>query len=300
MGSSAVNDRANRESSPPESLAPAFAALAEDLRRDDRDRYLTALLAPEEARAGLIALYAFNQEIARIRETVSESLIGRMRLQWWRDRLDDIFAGRPPRHPVAEPLAWAVSRHGLDRALFDAILEAREADMDDAQPDDLAALIAYARATSAPVMQLALQVLGARQGEGADSAAEAALAQALTGLMRALPFQLRGRRLMLPADLCREAGLDAGRLYDRGPGVEPAALARVVGQVAAQAASALAEARRRGVSRRLLPALLPARLAARDLKRLARAGHNPFDSRVLAPDGLRPMVLLWARLTGTF
>jgi len=295
-----VSDTANRESSPPAALAPAFANLTEELRLGDRDRYLTALLAPEEAHAGLFSLYGFNLEIARIRETVSEPLIGQMRLQWWRDRLDDIFSGKPPKHPVAEPLAWAVTRYRLDRGLFEALLDARVADLEDTQPGTLADLVDYARATASPVMRLALEVLEARNEEGRAAAEEAALAQALTGLLRALPFQLRGRRLMLPADLCREAGLDADRLYDRGPGADPAALARVVSLVAGRAAAALAAARAHAVPRRLLPALLPARLTARDLKRLAEAGHNPFDSRVLGPDGLRPLVLLWARLTGKF
>ena len=58
------------------------------MRRLDPDRYLLAMLAPENTRAALFSIYAFNTEIARIRESVSEALLGHIRLQWWRDALE--------------------------------------------------------------------------------------------------------------------------------------------------------------------------------------------------------------------
>ena len=65
-----------------------FDHAAEIVRQYDKDRYLSALLAPGQYRPGLMALYAFNSEIARIRELVSEPLPGEVRLQWWRDLLE--------------------------------------------------------------------------------------------------------------------------------------------------------------------------------------------------------------------
>ena len=285
----------------PEALAPVMA----DLRRDDRDRYLTALLAPPEAREGLIALYGFNLEIARVRETVSEELIGRMRLQWWRDRLDDIYDGTPPDnqvrgHPVAEPLAWAVARFAVPRGGLEDLIAAREDDLAGAPPENLAALEDHARRTAAPVVSLALRVLGQDSGPAAAAAADVAMAQALTGILRAVPFHLRTGVVRLPGDLCHAAGLDLDRLRDRGPAGQEAALATVVARVAARAGEALASARRHRVPRGALPALLPARLAARDLKRLEQAGFDPFAGSVIRVDGLRPLVLLMARLGGKF
>ena len=283
----------------------AWSILAEMLRKDDRDRYLTALLAPPEAREGLFALYAFNLEIARVRETVSEELIGRMRLQWWRDRLEGFYAGKPAEdgvkgHPLAEPLTWAVHRFGIDRAALDGLIDAREDDLADAPPADLADLESYAKKTAAPVVMLALHILGQADGPGADVAEDVAVAQVLTGVLRSVPFDLRRGWLRLPENLCLDAGLDPTRLRDRGPTGQEAQLAAVVEQVAERAGVVLAQARGRRTPRAALPALLPARLAARDLKRLARAGHDPFDGTVLRVDGLRPMVLLSARLRGKF
>ena len=288
------------ESSPTFPSPDALAPVMDDLRRDDRDRYLTALLAPTGAREGMLAVYGFNLEIARVRETVSEELIGRIRLQWWRDRLDDIFAGTPPRHPVAEPLSWAVRRFALPRPLFDGLIDAREADLAGEQPADLAALEAHARETAAPVVELALRVLRQESGPAAAAVADAALAQALAGILRAVPFHLRAGIVRLPDDLCRDEGLDVGRLRDRGPAGQERALTTVVARVAARARAALDAARRHRAPRAALPALLPVRLAARDLDRLAKAGHDPFSGTIMRVDGLRPLILLLARLGGKY
>lgn len=277
-----------------------FEQIASDLRRHDRDRYLSTLFAPSRCRMGLLAVYGFNLEIARVRETTSEELIGHMRLQWWRDRLEDIFAGTPPKHPVAEPLAWAVQEFGLDRALFDGLIDGRVADLIDTPSDTLDGLVGYAESTASPVMVLALQILGQKTDQTSEAARHAGIAQALVGILRAVPFVLRARRFQLPVDLCRDAGLDLGRLYDRGPVGQEVELAAVVSRVADRARTALVAGRACGVSRRALPAFMPARLAARDIGRLRKADWNPFDDQVLRPDGLRPLILLGAAIRGKF
>ena len=43
----------------------------EIVRRQDRDRYLSCLFAPDDKRPHLLALYAFNAEILRVRDTVA-------------------------------------------------------------------------------------------------------------------------------------------------------------------------------------------------------------------------------------
>ncbi|HEY4547783.1 MAG TPA: squalene/phytoene synthase family protein, partial [Pedomonas sp.] len=75
---------------------------AETVRRHDRERYLTALFAPADRREALFALYAFNYEVAKTREAVTEKTLGRIRLEWWRETIDGIYAGATPRaHYVA-------------------------------------------------------------------------------------------------------------------------------------------------------------------------------------------------------
>src|SRR3954452_15251843 len=89
----------------------AMITLAESLRRHDRDRFLMTLFAPPERRAALVALYAFNFEIAKTREVVREPLLGQIRLQWWREVIDEIYRGTTVRkHEVVQPLAEAIGR----------------------------------------------------------------------------------------------------------------------------------------------------------------------------------------------
>ena len=254
---------------------------ADQVRRLDRDRFLCALFAPMGMREALFALYAFNAEVARVREAVNEPILGEMRMQWWRDALGQAYDGRPPRHHVVLALAEAVERFRLTRAHFERMIEARASDLDDQPPADRDALVRYAEATSATLTALSLEVLGLREGPAHEAGRHVGIAWALVGLLRAVPFHAGARRVYLPADLSREAGLEVSALFERRP---VAGLSRVVGEIAGTARHHLDAARRNrtAVSRRAVPALLPATLAEEYLAELRKAGFDPFDDRVQA------------------
>jgi len=271
--------------------------LARLVQRHDRDRFLTALFAPEPQRAALLALYAFNYEVAKTREIVSEPALGRIRLQFWRDSLESVYAGAPPRrHEVIEPLAAAIRARGLTRDYFERLLTARERDLADEPPEDLAALEAYAEASSAPLVLLALETLGATDQASLAAGRAVGTAYALSGLLRAVPFHARAKRLYLPRDLCTAAGLEIERgLFELRA---PPRLRQVLAPVAERASFHLATARalRRQVPRLALPALLPAVLAQADLARLKRAGYDPFAPAVAGVDPWRGWRLYIAAL----
>ena len=79
-------------------------------------------------------------------------------------------------------------------------------------------------------------------------------------------------------------------------------LCEVARRIAVEAERHLGEARsgRGGLPRAAGPALLPGCLAAGYLKLLARAGHNPFDARLQAPQPGKVWRLLWAALSGRY
>ena len=166
------------------------------VQRGDPDRWLASrFIGDATARADVIALYALNLELARIADAVREPLMGEIRLTWWREAIEEIFAGRPVRrHPVVEALAGAIQRRGLTAAPFEAMIEARFADIDAEPFADLDAIEAYLDATAGGVMALAAQVLGA--GEAA-AVTPAARAWGLAGLarIRRLPQSLEGQVL---------------------------------------------------------------------------------------------------------
>jgi len=275
-----------------------LSTCADQVRRQDRDRYLTALFAPAERREDLLALYAFNLEVAKTAEVVSEAMVGRIRLQWWREAVAEIYAidgGRPRAHAVVAPLAQAVERHGLPRAPLDRLIDAREVDLDGEPPADLAALEAYAEGTAASLIALALGVLAspADRGPAAEAAQHLGLAWALTGLARAVPFHARRKRSYLPVDLVREAGLDRTELFELR---SSPALTQVVEQIAVHADGHLQAVLRlrKNWPRGARSLRLFAPLAADHLRRLRRAGFDPFDPLVQAERPAAVWRLAWA------
>jgi 15-cis-phytoene synthase len=111
----------------PHAHSPALAPdYCQDLvRRQDEDRWLAAGYAQGDAKRRLLALYAFHIELRNIPGAVSEPPLGEIRLQWWREALQEIRDGKRPRaHPVVEALADA----GLaDEKFEDAIERAIDA-----------------------------------------------------------------------------------------------------------------------------------------------------------------------------
>jgi NADH dehydrogenase [ubiquinone] 1 alpha subcomplex assembly factor 6 len=278
---------------------PALSYCAEQVRRYDHDRFLTALFAPAARREDLFALYAFNLEIAKIRETVTEPMLGRIRLQWWRETIDGFAAGTVRKHAVAEPLMDCMRRHGLPAAPLLRMLDGREQDLEPDPPADLGALEDYATRTAATVTELALAVLDVGDPAALAAARHVGIAHALAGLLLAVPFRAGYGRVDLPQDLLDEAGLHPGLVKEaRG---DPR-LAKIVRVIALRTAHHLAEARaqRRLVPRAALPALLPAVIAERALARLAAAGHDPFAPALGRPDGSLSLRLTWAAWRGRY
>ncbi|HUO20923.1 MAG TPA: squalene/phytoene synthase family protein [Caulobacteraceae bacterium] len=134
--------------------------------RADPDRWLASRFVDDrEARADLIALYAFDHELARALAVASEPLMAEIRLTWWSEALDEMFERRPVRaHPVAQALALAVQRRGLARGPLDSLIDARLHRIDDAPFADEGALFAHLDGTAGAVMQAAAAVLGRDDG----------------------------------------------------------------------------------------------------------------------------------------
>lgn len=177
------------------------------VRRSDPDRWLASrFVADPGLRADLIALYAFNAELARAPVVASQPLIGQMRLAWWREALDEIFEGRRVRgHPAAQALAEAVGRRGLSRAPLEGLVEARMRDLDGwpLEPDEV---FAYIDATAGRLMALAATLLDAAASP--LDVRSAARAWGLSGLARIggrLPSAWTAREIARQVEKARRA-----------------------------------------------------------------------------------------------
>jgi phytoene synthase len=250
------------------------AYIRESVAREDHDRYLTALFAPEPRRADLLVLYAFNTEVAKIRESVSESMLGAIKLQWWRDIIAGIYdeATFPRGNPLVEELAGTIARRRLSRSHFDALLDARGRDMEETPLADVTDLEVYAEGSSARLTMLALEVLDARDETSMSAGRHVGIAWALTGMLRALLFHARVNRLLLP----EATGVSVHDLKDRR---NTERVAHAVAEIAAIARAHVDKARAIRPDPRGLAALLPATLADGYLKGLARRKYDVFDPR---------------------
>lgn len=268
---------------------------AEQVRDFDNDRFIATLFAEPDKREHLFALYAFNLELAKIRESVSEPMIGRMRLQFWRDALPGIIEGKPPKHAVAEPLSKAVHACGLPLEQLLALVDAREADLDAQPPADLQGVIGYAEQTSSRLVSLAFQALGIAPSEYESFVRNAGICIGLVGLVRAIPYQASTGRVTLPGDLCHQAGLDPSspHQWPKNPDVSAITLPML-----AKAREHLLEARRMNVPKAVLPAALPLSLASLYLTRLEKLRGDPKAFNERPPAVARHLTLLWRSMIG--
>ncbi len=247
----------------PEVFDPA--AIDARVARADPDRHMAARFAPEAARARLIALYAFNDEIARVRERVTEPAIGDIRLAWWREAVAEIYdPGRGVRwHESAQALERAFAGRPPPREWIDGLIDARGRDLEAAPFASLDELRDYARATAGRLMRAAVWMLapGAALSSEAETAIlDAGTAWGVTGLLRAEAHHRAQGRPGLPDDGLAPVIALAREEYRRARGVLRAIPAEAAPAVL-YAALIPGDLRRIGKARRAPPAPGPGRRA---------------------------------------
>lgn len=272
-------------------MSDQLTPLGESLRRDDHDRYVSAMFAPPDLRGALWVLYAFNLELAQIRPQIREPLAGMIRLQWWRDIIAGERTGEAARHPVAGPLLRLIADRQLPLTEFQRIIEAREKDLDAIPFADRQTWSDYGRDSAGALAGLACRILGAENA----AVEELGACWALTGLLRSLPFHVAQNWLALPRDALQAAGLDPETVL--AAQADKDKLVGVVKVLADETLQRLHQAARPKLDKRALPAVLPAVLARAYLSRITALDGDVFDARSFRPRPM-PLRLAWASLRG--
>jgi len=283
---------------PPLHSSDPVPDLMATVRLMDRARFIAALFAPEPVRGALIGLYAFNLEIARIGSIVTQPMIGEIRLQWWREALEEIAGGGAPRgHEILLALAPGLRAGQIEVPALVRLIDARGHSLYQDPMPDMTALLDYASATGGDLAVQASRILGAGS-EAADAARNVGSAWALMGLLRSLGHQAGEGRCYLPDDRLSAEGVTVADVLALRP---MPGLVRVVTEVAGEARRHLAAARtqRHNLPRTVLPAVLMAPLIDRFLARLAARGDDPFRSIEL-PHWQTPALIGLAALRGRF
>ena len=252
---------------------------ADLVRTHDFVRYASTLFVPADQRRALLALYAFNVEILRVRLHVSQALPGEMRLQWWTDMLAGNAHGGVEGNPVAAELLLAVRNARLPVERLSRLIEEHQFDLYNDPMPTMAALEGYIDDTSSVLFSLAARIAGEASDEIEHLARHAGLAQGIAQVMAALAARC------IAASVVR-AGAVAGAAWQRhGRGIfgqaesETARRARSACRRGARASEDGVDAARRACRREVRPLFLPLAMVRRDLERMSRADSDPFTPR---------------------
>jgi phytoene synthase len=265
----------------------ADAAYCADLvRESDFDRYAASLFAPPERRVQLLALYAFNVEIARVRDQISQPLAGEIRLQWWADVLSGKSAGDAQANPVAAQLLQIIEACRLSRASLSELIEAHRFDLYDEPMQTAAEMAGYLDQTAGKLFLLGARVLGAAAPITRSSlldalAHHASLAVGLTSLIGAMPRHAARRQLYVPLEQLEQFGANVDAVFAGQSSIE---LTRLVRSLTDEAAREFDEAMKLlpGIDAAMRPGFLLLALVPQRLKRLDRDGYDPFRLKPLS------------------
>jgi phytoene synthase len=262
------------------------------VRESDPDRFFATLFAPADKRPALFALYAFNAEVARVRDVVSEPIPGEIRLTWWREVVEGERAGEAAGHPVAGELLAAMRDYRLPPAALSRLVEAKIFDLYDDPVATVTELEGYAGETASTVLRLASIILSdGDEPRGADAAGHAGVAYAITGLLRSLPLHASRGQVMIPTEILARNGVDRGKLLN---GEADASLLNALAEMRALARHHLARAKEAfgDLDQRAAPAFLPVALVEPYLQSMERRGYDPFRTVAEVPQW-RKQLTLW-------
>ncbi|WP_454849247.1 phytoene/squalene synthase family protein [Rhizobium binxianense] len=265
------------------------------LRDSDRDRYLACLLSPEDKRGALAALYAFNAELARIRDLVHEPLPGEVRMQYWRDLLEGQAHGSTEANPVAAALLTAIEEHRLPRRTLVDMIDARIFDLYDDPMETRNALEGYAGETASALIQLAGLVLSPEAAAGsADAAGHAGVAQAIAGMLLLMPLHRSRGQVYVPLEILSATGLDRDSFL---AAEDRPRIAAAIEAFAGLGRDHLAKARAAGaIAPAVFPAFLPAALAEPVLVVARKLGAGILDRSLQQPQWRRQMRMALASM----
>ncbi|GAW19196.1 hypothetical protein ANO14919_086800 [Xylariales sp. No.14919] len=216
------------------------------LRQSDYDSFLIRSFIPASRRDAYDAFRALNLELVRLPELVSNPTIGQLRMQFWRDAINNTFAGRPPKEPIMILLHRVLCR--LAETLPESnpssirfwllrMINTREKHMDNRPFPSLSTLEDYAENTYSTLMYSMLAALSVQSMHIDHLASHIGKACGIAAVCRGIPVLAspappvkspdgasvvasRNPVLLLPLDIMAETGLREEDVYRHGPEAE--------------------------------------------------------------------------------
>src|SRR6478672_429900 len=183
------------------------------VRTHDFARYASTLFVPAAQRRALLAIYAFNVEISRVREQVSQPLPGEIRLQWWTDMLAGAGHGGIEGNPVAAELKLAMGKWRLPVERLSRLIDEHQFDLYNDPMPTMAALEGYINETYSALFSLAAAIAGWESPDIEHLARHAGLAQGIVQVIAALPLDTSRRQLFVPLQLLEQHGSEMEEVF---------------------------------------------------------------------------------------
>ena len=264
------------------------------VQQNDPDRYFSTLFAPDDRRRHLFALYAFNIEIARIRDLISQPLPGEVRLQWWRDLLE---AGEESSaHPVAAALLDTVKQNRLPVQALINMLDARIFDLYDDVMPDWHNIEAYCGETSSAVFRLATLILSkGEENNTAEICGHAGIAYAFCAFLRNLPKHSRRGQIYFPQEALNDHNLKREDILNCQ--ITPD-INTLLSQTRSKVWDHLAQthAFARSLDRQFQPVFLPLATTKPYLKQMTKTTYQPFKTHIDLANWQRIWAMVMFRL----
>jgi NADH dehydrogenase [ubiquinone] 1 alpha subcomplex assembly factor 6 len=209
----------------------------ETMRTSDRARYLCTLWAPKVQRPALVALHTFCLELSRIRGLVSEPMLGEIRLAWWREALEGVYANKPREHPVLQALAQTGLKNIIPLTEMQSLIEARESEIFDMPMMSVKDVEIFSSQTAGLQNKLGARIIGAQTDKQLESAKDIGTAWGMLCIILAISFQSQNHSL--PQDELQQAGIDPQTLFNRPV---DGAIAPIIRKICARAEKLLQDA----------------------------------------------------------
>jgi 15-cis-phytoene synthase len=256
----------------------AAAFCADLVRGHDFARYASTLFVSPDGRRALLALYAFNVEIVRVRDQITQPLPGEVRLKWWSEVLAGEGDGGVEGNPVVSELLLAIRHFRLPTEPLTRLIFEHQFDLYNDPMPTLAALEGYVADTSSTLFALAARIAAAASAEIDHAARHAGLAQGFAQVIAALPRDAARRQLFVPVQLLAKQGIGVEAIFaaKETPPVR-AALDQLIGEARLHLDTALSLLADIAPQARAM--FLPLAVVRRDLGRMSRADSDPFVPR---------------------
>ncbi|MEM7620153.1 MAG: squalene/phytoene synthase family protein [Pseudomonadota bacterium] len=270
-------------------------ATTERIRHELPDFYTATLFAPKRKRLALLSLYSFHAELARIATSVSEPMLGEIKLQWWRDALQNAEQKVQIGHPVADNFAKVIKNYNIPKVHIANMIDARSFDLSDEPMPDEQSLKIYLNKTYGGLFLISAYILkqNFEDRKRLEKAGYmAGFAYGLTELLCTLPFQAARMRLSLPLSCLEDDSFSINQIHtEYGERFLKKAITffeQDIKRDFKDLQNTLSE-----FPEHIIPAFLPACLVTIYLKQIVQKNHNP-TSDIIRINPLQRLFKYWS------